>query len=308
MNTVPTPLQEIDLSIKDNPNNIRLFLKQEYLNHPLIQGNKWRKLKYNLEAFRESGKKNLLTFGGAFSNHIHATAAMGKHFGISTIGIIRGERAAILSPTLNFAEANGMQLHFISREKYRNKYQENQLEEWKTLFDNFYLLPEGGTNEAALRGCRELGEEIMQQTTTLTPDIVCLPVGTGGTLAGLVSGLPPSIQVIGFSVLKGEFIKREVRSLVEQFGGHDTCSYKVNVSYHFGGYAKWSTELVDFMNSFKNKHDIPIDPVYNGKMMYGILDLIRKGYFPEGTKILAIHTGGLQGIEGFNQRFGNLLH
>ncbi len=300
----PSPLQEI-LEDALSEKGVRLWVKRDDLLHPEISGNKWRKLKYNLLEARRLGYKILLTFGGAYSNHIAAVAAAGKEFGFATIGIIRGGQILPRNPTLSFAEHCGMRLQFITRTTYRKKDQPGFLESLKTRFGDFYLLPEGGTNALALRGCAEIIDELESQTDLL-PDYICVCCGTGGTAAGLVAGLNGRQHMMGFSVLKGSFLKTEVASFLENYGV-TFQNWSVETSYHFGGYAKFRPELIDFINDFRQKFDIPLDPIYTGKMFFGIFDMIKKGRFQKGTTLLAIHTGGLQGIEGFNARFGNLI-
>ncbi|HMC00768.1 MAG TPA: pyridoxal-phosphate dependent enzyme [Flavobacteriaceae bacterium] len=275
-------------------NDISLFIKREDRIHSSISGNKYRKLKYNLFDAKEKGFKVLLTFGGAFSNHIIAVAASGNQFGFKTIGIIRGEELVDKvdeNPTLKQATNYGMQFKFVSRQDFRDKTSEEFIENLKTEFGEFYLLPEGGTNDLAIKGC----EEILNNNDN-DFDYICCPVGTGGTVSGLVNCSQPRQQVLGFPALKGDFLKDNISKFATK------TNWKLITEYHFGGYAKINLELVSFINEFKVKYNIPLDPIYTGKMMYGILDLIEKGFFPKGSKILAIHTGGLQGIEGMNLR------
>lgn len=286
-------------------NSVRLFIKRDDLLHIRISGNKWRKLKYNLLDAQQQKHTRLLTFGGAFSNHISAVAAAGEKYGFQTIGIIRGEEILPLNPTLLFANKCGMKLHFIDRTTFRNKNQPEFRYQLKKQFGNFYLIPEGGTNCLALKGCREIIEEVKNQN--IDPDFYCVPCGTGGTITGIISGLNNEKKVLGFSALKGDFLKKEVADLLQNCDGKAYSNWQISTDYHFGGYAKYKPELVDFINDFYEETGIPLDPIYTGKMMFGVYDLIRKGYFEKESSILAIHTGGLQGIAGFNQRFGNLI-
>ncbi len=270
---------------------VDLWMRREDVIHSEVSGNKWRKLRYNLTCIREG--QHLVTFGGAYSNHISATAAAGKILGIPCHGIIRGERATELSPTLRYAESCGMQLHFVSRTDYKDK---SRLP--AQIFggeDNLFILPEGGTNELALKGVAEIMDDEMKEM-----DVVCCPVGTGGTLAGLVSA-GSSVSFLGFSALKAD-LAHDVSKLLSS----QACVSQYNLvnEYHFGGYARTTDSLMDFIKDFMRNHGVLLDPVYTGKMMYGLFDLISKGHFPEGTKICAIHTGGLQGWGGFKQRFG----
>lgn len=276
------------------PNNfgVKLYIKREDKTHPFISGNKYRKLKHNLLAARNQNHKTLLTFGGAYSNHIAAVASAGKEFGFKTIGVIRGEELADKiseNPTLSFAQNCGMQFKFISREGYRTKTTSSFINTLKNELGNFYLIPEGGTNELAVKGC----EEILNEEDK-TFDIICCPVGTGGTISGLINASEPNQKILGFPALKGDFLQKEIGKFTAK------SNWELITDYHFGGYAKINSKLVEFINRFKQEYNIPLDPIYTGKMMFGIFDLIKKGYFKKGVKILAIHTGGLQGIYGMN--------
>ena len=276
------------------PNNIQLFIKREDFLHPIISGNKFRKLKYNIQEAKKLGHTKLLTFGGAYSNHILAVAGAGAEFGFSTIGIIRGEELESKiaeNPTLAKAQELGMQFHFVSRTAYRDKEEITFVNHLQEKFGNFYLIPEGGTNELAIKGCEEI---LTSEDKSYFTHIACA-VGTGGTVSGIINASSPNQQIIGFSSLKGAFLSDVIRNFVTQENWHTNCDY------HFGGYGKVSDELISFLNRFYQETKIPLDPVYTGKMMFGILDLIEKDYFPPGAKILAIHTGGLQGIPGMNQ-------
>ena len=273
--------------------NHSLFIKREDKLHPHISGNKYRKLKYNLIEAKQLNKKVLITFGGAYSNHIAALASAGKEFGFRTIGVIRGEelRTKIKSnPTLSFAQDCGMQFHFVSREDYRRKTENGFISNLKTLFGDFYLVPEGGTNNLAVKGCKEI---LTKQDEEF--DLICSAVGTGGTLAGLVKSSKPHQTILGFSALKGTFQSSEIEKYTSK------TNYKIIDNYCFGGYAKIDEHLIRFINNFIDKTEIPLDPVYTGKMLYGIIDLINSGVLKQNSRILAIHTGGLQGIPGMNQ-------
>ncbi len=280
---------------------IRLSVKRDDLLDPLISGNKYRKLKYNLQEAAAQGHHTLLTFGGAFSNHIHATAAAGKKHGFKTIGIVRGERTEPLNPTLRDAEAMGMKIHYVDRTAYRQKQSPEFLEQLAQQFGAFYLIPEGGSNVLAVRGCEEIISELEESYTH-----VCCSCGTGATLAGIICGLQGAGMAIGFPALKGgSFLREEIDNLLsDRTQSRSLENWELITAYHFGGYAKFTPELVQFICDFRNYHSILLDPVYTGKMFYGIYDLIAKGHFPPGSNILALHTGGLQGIHGFNERFG----
>ncbi|PKA97433.1 1-aminocyclopropane-1-carboxylate deaminase [Flavobacteriaceae bacterium MAR_2009_75] len=284
--------EKIPLSIAEEK-KVSLFLRREDLLHPQISGNKFRKLKYNLEAAKAKGHVTLLTFGGAFSNHIAATAYAGKFHNLKTIGVIRGEELSENwheNQTLVLAHEQGMQFKFVTREAYRKKNDVSFIDGLKSELGEFYLLPEGGTNSLAVKGC----EEILNVEDKNFDYIACA-VGTGGTIAGISNAAVDTQKVLGFPALKGDFLKEDICKFATK-ENWNLCS-----GYHFGGYAKVTTQLVDFINEFKKATTIPLDPIYTGKMMFGILDLIKRDYFPPGSKILAIHTGGLQGVKGMNE-------
>lgn len=289
-------IQQIHFSeISDK--EVSLFIKREDELHPFISGNKYRKLKYNLVEASNQKKQTLLTFGGAYSNHIAAVAAAGFEHGFNTIGIIRGhelannlEEVLKTNPTLKFASEHKMKFHFVSRSDYRTKTSNEFIEQLQLKFGDFYLVPEGGTNIFAVKGC----EEILTENDT-NFNVVSVAIGTGGTISGIINSTNNQQQVIGFPSLKGDFLTNEIKKYV-----FDKTNWSINTNYHFGGYAKVSEELITFINKFKNETGISLDPVYTGKMMFGIVDLIKNDYFSKGTKILTIHTGGLQGIEGMN--------
>ncbi|SMC56725.1 1-aminocyclopropane-1-carboxylate deaminase/D-cysteine desulfhydrase [Moheibacter sediminis] len=276
-------------------NEIELHILREDEIHATISGNKFRKLQYNLQEFQKGNYDSILTFGGAYSNHISAVSAAGKEFGLKTIGIIRGEEIEDKineNSTLTFAQNCGMKLHFISRENYRNKAEDNFIQNLKNKFGNFYLLPEGGTNELAVKGCEEiLGEH------TSNFDFICCAIGTGGTISGIINSSEKHQKTLGFPALKNsEFLKNEINKFTSR------SNWELISDFHFGGYAKVNEELLDFINEFKSRFDVNLEPIYTGKMFYGIFELIQKQFFPKGSKILAVHTGGLQGIEGMNKK------
>lgn len=278
--------------------SVDLYIKREDLVDFELGGNKWRKMKYNLEAAVQQNHDTLLTFGGAYSNHIYATAAAGKRLGIKTIGIIRGEEHDTLNPTLQFASDCGMQLEYVDRTTYRNKSSEEYIASLNIKYGRFYLLPEGGSNILALKGCAEIAEEINKEISG-NFDIICSACGTGATLAGIIQGLKPEQKAIGFPVLKdGDYLSDEIQNFLRQAGTETADHWQLNSDYHFGGYAKTTAELWAFIEQFKTDFNILLDGVYTGKMFYGLFDLIKKGYFPKGSTIVAIHTGGLQGNQG----------
>ena len=286
--------QEVNIKF---PNNISLAIKREDLLHPFVSGNKFRKLKYNLEKAKSEDEKTLLTFGGAFSNHIAAVAYAGIEQGYKTIGIIRGEELFDKieeNPTLKFAQECGMQLEFVSREEYRLKSENHFILTLKSKFGDFYLIPEGGTNELAIKGCEEILTEDDRDF-----NFICCAVGTGGTISGIINSQHLNQKILGFPALKGDFLQEEIRNFTKN------NSWELINDYHFGGYGKVTSELIQFINEFKSKTGIPLDPIYTGKMVFGVVDLVNKNYFPKGSKILIIHTGGLQGIQGMNVKLKN---
>lgn len=282
---------------------VELFIKREDMTNPIISGNKYRKLKYNLLYAKEQGYQKLLTFGGAYSNHIHAVAYAGFKFGFKTIGIIRGEEATGLNPTLKDAINYGMELHHISRASYRAKQNESFIEDLRKKYGRFYLIPEGGSNALAVKGCKEILNEHDE-----TFDHICCACGTGGTIAGIIVHLNGEKLIWGFPVLKnGEFLAKDITRLIKNYNNASYSNWNLITNYHFGGYAKYTMELISFINRFRNIHHIQLDPIYTGKLVYGIYDKIKSGFFSKGDKILVIHTGGLQGIKGFNERYGQLI-
>lgn len=267
-------------------------MKREDLIHPFVSGNKFRKLKYNLLQAKTENQSTLLTFGGAYSNHIAAVAYAGKEKGFQTIGIIRGDELGEKiesNPTLKFAQECGMQFEFVSREDYRLKTDSAFFEQLENKFGSFYFIPEGGTNAFAIKGC----EEILTQEDGIFDYVACA-IGTGGTISGIINSAFRYQKILGFPALKGDFLQDEIRNFVQNE------NWELITEYHFGGYAKVNDELIAFINWFFEQTQIPLDPVYTGKMVFGVFDLINKNYFPENSKILLIHTGGLQGIQGMN--------
>lgn len=297
MNELFSKEQSVPNQFVKEVDGVLVSIKREDLLHPIVSGNKFRKLKYNLEEAISSGKKTVLTFGGAFSNHIAATAQAAKISGLQAVGVIRGEELAAdfektlqQNDTLKFATSCGMKLVFVSRKQYKRKDSEAFLEEFRQMYGDFYLLPEGGTNASAVKGCEEILTEKDKEF-----DIICCPVGTGGTVSGLINASSENQQILGFSALKGNFLRSEISKFSKK------NNWELIIDYHFGGYAKVNRKLVEFINDFKSETGIQLDPVYTGKMMFGIFDLIKKGKFSKNTCILAIHTGGLQGVSGINR-------
>ena len=278
---------------------LKVLVLRDDLIHPFISGNKWRKLKYNIEEFRRQGNEWMVTFGGAYSNHIAATACAGKEFGLNTIGIIRGDELnEKTNPVLLFARGCGMKLIFVSRDKYkslRGNYQsivpelktlnvELHISELRTFDSNAFILPEGGSNFLAVKGCEEIIDDI-----PVDFDYICCACGTGTTIAGIINGIKNNQEAIGIAVLKGdEFLQEEVR----KYSGEKN-NFQLIHDYHFGGYAKSTQDLEDFCKSFTKKTSILIEPVYTGKLFFAIYDLIQKDFFPENKTIIVVHTGGI---------------
>ncbi|WP_339377978.1 1-aminocyclopropane-1-carboxylate deaminase/D-cysteine desulfhydrase [Calothrix sp. NIES-2100] len=271
--------------------------------HPWVNGNKWFKLKYNLQEAKQRNLTTLLTFGGAYSNHIFATAAAGNLFGFRTIGMIRGEETLPLNPTLSFAVQQGMQLFYVNRDKYRERQTTALQAELQQRFGEVLIIPEGGSNLNGVRGCMEI-------VNTREFDTVCLACGTGTTLAGIILSLHKSQRAIGFPVLKnGRFLAPEIDNWLRNYlasglpvADEAIASWELICDYHMGGYAKVNDELLQFSQQFTQEHDIPLDYVYTAKMFYGVMDLLKQGFFPRGDRLLLIHTGGLQGNIGMEKR------
>jgi 1-aminocyclopropane-1-carboxylate deaminase len=271
-----------------------VFILREDEIHPMVSGNKFRKLNYNIQEAKQLNKKGIVSFGGAFSNHIAALAAAGLETGIATAGIIRGEELRFKineNPTLSFAKTCGMHLHFVSREVYRRKAKPSFIENIAKECKDYYRIPEGGTNELAVKGC----EEILSEKTR-DFDYICTSVGTGGTIAGIIKASHSNQKILGFSALKGTFQEEEIKKYTSK------TNFELYDEYCFGGYGKIDEQLVRFINDFKLKTEIQLDPVYTGKMMFGIFELIKQKKLKENSRILAVHTGGLQGIAGMNQK------
>ena len=295
-----SPLQKIKLDLP-----YELYIKRDDLLHPLISGNKWRKLKYNIEAIKDHQKTIFVTKGGNYSNHIYATAAAGKVFNFRTIGLIRGER--VDNATLRFAAAQGMELIFCNRNDYRNINEDNfgdfissHIQDTNT--QDVHFLPEGGTNTLALLGSAEIVTEITAQLPDLdwSKTVLATAVGTGGTLAGMINGAAGRGHLLGIATLKGDFLAREVSQLCDT--AHKNWS--ISNDFHFGGYARWTPELIDFIRGMEQAYDLPLDPIYTSKLFFALFDMMQNRTISEDSIIIAIHTGGLQGRIGFEEQHG----
>ena len=287
-------IPEISIPITEIPleKNIKLFIKREDLIHPEISGNKFWKLFYNINHYLEKNpeKPFIITFGGAFSNHIAAVAALGKESGVSTLGIIRGQELHDRwqeNPTLKTASENGMEFRFVTRQEYNDK---NQLtENLQIEFPHALIIPEGGTNKNAVKGIQYL-----LNNETKSFDYLCTAVGTGGTVAGLSKFAEQHQKVLGFKVVNDASLE----TTVAEHSGKKSFDL---IDAQDGGYGKITDENIRFINEFYQNFGIELDPIYTGKMMRKIFELIKEDYFPEKSRILAFHTGGLQGIEGANE-------
>ena len=285
LSTESIAVDEVDLQLL-REKNVTLWVLRLDKMHPIISGNKWFKLKYYLEQAVTSGKNHIATFGGAYSNHIIATAAVGKLFGLKTMGIIRGEKPATLSHTLKQASAYGMEIIFMSREQYRGQ----QMPIGITDRDNFFVINEGGYGITGAKGAAEILNYCQKQNYS---HIACA-VGTSTMMAGLVAASTPGQEVIGIPVLKND--EGAEKDLFKLLSPKDRVKkIKRITAYHFGGYAKYTAELISFMNEFYTQTHIPTDFVYTGKLFYGIIDLVQNNYFPKGSNLLLVHSGGLQG-------------
>lgn len=307
---LPSPLEKLDLKIQeftDVPAGVEFYIKRDDLIDPQISGNKWRKLEQNILEARRQGLHTILTFGGAYSNHLAATARAGHLLGFHTIGVVRGEETLPLNPTLSLAAANGMKLHYISRERYREKNSEELLRQLQQTFGRFYLIPEGGANKFGVSGCRQIMREIC--ATGLNFDAVFLAAGTGTTAAGMALQAPVDTSIVAVPVLKnGGFLKTEIYKAMVAAAGTEKAGRGIKKltlpdQFHFGGYARYNAKLVAFMKQFHEQTAVKLDPVYTAKAAYAMLHLPEIAPLRQG-KVLLLHTGGLQGIAGFEQRYG----
>lgn len=287
-----SPVQELNFDLfKDK--GVRVFIKRDDLIHPVIEGNKFRKLKYNLEKITSGQYQTIETFGGAYSNHLLAVSQAGKLINIATRGYINSKYADPENPTLKACRSNGMELVFLDKAGFKT-----QSETPASSEQYVFTLPEGGSNDLALKGSGEIVEEIITQLPETTH--IISPLGTGGMIAGMVISMPGSIRLIAAPVLKMDALIH----LQNNFSSIDFNDLEIWDEYHFGGYAKINPELIFFIQDWYTKTGIVIDPIYNGKALYGLFEKIEQGHFPDGSEIVYVHTGGSQGILGMNERFG----
>ena len=298
-----TPTQELNSTFLSDK-GIRVLVKRDDQNHPLVMGNKWRKLKYNLVAAKTQQKEILVTYGGAYSNHILATAVAANRCGLKSVGIIRGDELTPDSnPTLQQASAENMRLVFVNRDLFNLYKTTLTVPDYlqKEVEESGFLLPEGGTNQLAIKGCEEIISEIEDSF-----DICCTAVGTGGTFLGLLNSLAPDKKLYGFSSLKGNWVGQEIKDL-KQVYDISGQNYYVFDDQMFGGYGRFDQNLIQFILEFRQEYGILLDPIYTGKMFFRVWDMVKNDQIARGTTLLLLHTGGLQGIAGFNARFGQLL-
>ncbi|MCL7427312.1 1-aminocyclopropane-1-carboxylate deaminase/D-cysteine desulfhydrase [Streptomyces sp. YS415] len=283
---LPSPLQEL-VDDRFARAGLRLLLKRDDLIHPDLVGNKWRKLAPNLTA---AAGRTVLTFGGAYSNHLRATAAAGRLLGLDTVGVVRGQELSgrALNPSLARCAADGMRLHFVDRSTYRRKAEpETSAAILRAAnAEEAYVVPEGGSNALAVLGCRSLGQELRGHA-----DLVALACGTGGTLAGLAAGLAPGQRVLGIPVLKGSFLGGDIRALQHRAFGGPRGTWTLDDRFHCGGYARTTPELDAFAADFERRHEVPVERLYVAKLLYGLVTLAEEGAFPRGTTIAAVITG-----------------
>lgn len=299
------PVQDPLLASRD----ISLQVVRFDLAHPVVGGNKWYKLQHNLALARAQGATRLLSFGGAYSNHLYALAGAGAEAGFATIGVIRGELVTPLNATLAFARQQGMQLIPVSRTDYRRRGDQDFLADLQHQLGPFYLIPEGGANAAGVLGCQDMAAELMARVPDLHCCEIALACGTGTTLAGLVSGLrrlrsdaqvPGTHTAIpfvrGFAVLKGaDFLRTDIRRWLARMGSSATdADWCLETGYHGGGYARTSQDLRAFVEQFGRRQEIPLEPVYTGKLLQALYQRINAGLYAPGSRILALHTGGLR--------------
>ncbi len=291
---VPVPIDELGVI-----GGVHIAVKRDDLLLPEVSGNKWYKLVYHVEAAQKKHAKGIATFGGAYSNHLLATAAYCHALGLKSIGIVRGEEVVPLNPTLSRCLELGMHLVYVSRSDYRKKEDQDYLETLRQAYPSYHFVPEGGGGWDGIRGAQLLLDKRCQAY-----DLIVSAVGTGTTIAGMALASKPHQKLWGIPVHKHSKVVDELASTIPQLQLPNRLEAERFTSYHFGGYAKWTDELIDFIRTINGTYGLPLDPIYTGKAFYALLDQIEQGLVPAGRKVLFIHTGGLQGNAGFEQRFG----
>lgn len=287
---LPSKIKELKLNI-NNSNNIKLFIKREDLIHDIVSGNKWRKLNYNFKYIKEKKIKKILSFGGAYSNHLHALSWLAKKNNIKSFGLVRGCKLSIENPTLSFCKKNKMDLFFLDRSTYRNNKYNNPI--FKKIIkskENVFVIPEGGFNEFGIKGCEEIMNEVNEHY-----DIICCSIGSGCTAVGIIKSLKFDQSFLGFSSFKNN---AQIKNIISE--KVKTMNWEINSEYNFGGFGQVNDELKKFIKDFKNTYAIMLDPIYTSKLFFGLFDMISKNKLPKDSRILALHTGGLQGLQGVN--------
>lgn len=296
--TIISPIKKLQHPLFSQ-HNIHVLMKRDDLIHPVISGNKWRKLLFNIEQAKDSGASGILSFGGAYSNHIHALAYACKVNNIPVKAIIRGEAHYANNATLTQAALWGMELHFVDRATYRQRYDKNYLASLTKTFPGYAIVPEGGSNVLAIQGVSLIMDELKKQATF---DSLFVPVGSGGTLAGIIAGDNEQHQLYGVCVLKqGEYLNDSIKTLLPE-SAKKHKKWQLLTQYHGGGYGKFTDAASQIIKDFSHLNQVPLEPIYSGKMIIALLDLIAKGHFPAGHRIMLIHTGGLQGLNGLAEQ------
>lgn len=296
--TILSPIEKLNHTIFDE-NQLHVYIKRDDLIHPIISGNKWRKLKYNLKQAKTNGYEGIMSFGGAYSNHIHALAYACQQHQIASVGIIRGENHYQSNATLSQAQKWGMKLTFVSRAEYKRRQDPSYISTLQNHYPNHLIIPEGGSNELALGGVGEIISELSQQ---LTYDTLILPVGSGGTIAGLIKADNNKHRILGIAVLKqADYLKNDINTLINKPSATEE-NWQLLTNYHGGGYGTFSIEAAEKIAAFSKQNAIPFEPIYSGKMLLACLNLAEQGYFAKNERIVLLHTGGIQGLVGLAER------
>ncbi len=293
----PTPLKKLEHPIFVK-RQLEVWMKLDYLNHEFVSGNKLRKLKHNLRYFQQKGYRQIISFGGPHSNHLYALAFLGSHLKVPTLAFVRGDYHLAKSPTIQYCEKKGMNIVYLSKALYQLKEDPDFLSEIQEKYPDAFILPEGGRNQLSKEGCGEIVTEVDAQLFD-QPTHFISAVGTGTTICGIADKLSSGQIALGISTLKGENVDDNLLETLRPLQNN----LKINTEYHFGGYASFDQKLVDFVDNFTKKYNIPIDPIYNSKSVFALFDLSEKSYFAKGSRIVIIHTGGLQGTNAYCKRY-----